>query len=67
MARRKKKIGIVNGRSYDGKGYTRTVTVVRKYSNGTEKVRIVTQWTQKGREFIIHLLEKAFDDERGEV
>ena len=52
---------------YDGKGYTRTVTVVRKYSNGTEKVRIVTQWTQKGREFIIHLLEKAFDDERGEV
>ena len=52
---------------YDGKGYTRTVTVVRKYSNGTEKVCIVTQWTQKGREFIIHLLEKAFDDERGEV
>ena len=52
---------------YDGKGYTRTVTVVRKYSNGTEKVRIVTQWTQKGREYIIHLLEKAFDDERGEV
>ena len=52
---------------YDGKGFTRTVTVVRKYSNGTEKVRIVTQWTQKGREFIIHLLEKAFDDERGEV
>ena len=45
---------------YDGKGYTRTVTVIGKYNNGTEKVRIVTKWTQKGREFIIKLLEKAY-------
>lgn len=51
---------------YDGKGYTRTVTVIRKYNNGTEKVRIVTKWTQKGREFIIKLLEKAYAMEGSE-
>lgn len=50
---------------YDGKGYTRTMTCIRKYDDGTEKVRIVTKWTQKGRQLIDKLLQKAYDTEGG--
>ena len=49
---------------YDGKGYTRTVTCIRRYDDGTEKVRIVTKWTQKGRQLIDKLLQKAYGAER---
>ena len=44
---------------YDGKGYTRTVTCIRKYDDGTEKVRIVMKWTQKGRAFIYQKMAQA--------
>ena len=52
---------------YDGKGYTRTVTCIRKYDDGTEKVRIVTKWTQKGRQLIDKLLQKAYGAEGSDI
>ncbi len=52
---------------YDGKGYTRTVTCIHKYNNGTEKVRVVTKWTQKGWQFIDKLLQKAFGMEGSDL
>ena len=43
---------------YVGKGYTKTVTYVRK-CDGVERVRMVMKWTQKGRLFIDRKMREA--------
>ena len=43
---------------YVGKGYTKTVTYVRK-CDGVERVRMVMKWTQKGRQFIDRKMREA--------
>lgn len=44
---------------YAGKGYAKSVTYIRKSDDGSVKVRIVTKWTQKGRELIDKLMRDA--------
>ena len=51
---------------YDGKGYTHTVTLIEKKDNCPEKVHIITQWTQKGRQFIFQLMEKDNEHRKDE-
>ena len=51
---------------YDGKGYTHTVTLIEKKDNCPEKVHIMTQWTQKGRQFIFQLMEKDNEHRKDE-
>lgn len=43
---------------YAGEGYTATRTHIYKDSSGTERSKIHTYWTQKGRLFIYDLLKK---------
>lgn len=43
---------------YAGEGYTATRTHIYKDSSGTERSRIHTYWTQKGRLFIYDLLKR---------
>ena len=42
---------------YQDKGYTRTRTTLYKNSEGIEKTNHLTVWTEKGREFIIDVIE----------
>ena len=51
--------GWVLYQEYAGKGYTKSVTFIRKSDDGNVRVRIVTKWTQKGRQLIENLMRNA--------
>ncbi len=51
--------GWVLYQEYAGKGYAKSVTFIRKSDDGSVRVRIVTKWTQKGRELIDKLMRNA--------
>lgn len=51
--------GWVLYQEYAGKGYAKSVTFIRKSDDGNVRVRIVTKWTQKGRELIDKLMREA--------
>ena len=42
------------------------MTLIEKKDNCPEKVHIVTQWTQKGRQFIFQLMEKDNEHRKDE-